>query len=1105
MKSSLLRDSIAPKCKKIILAMKLTIILLTAGFLQVSAKGIAQNVSLSGKNVKLETVFSQIEKQTGYSFFYSDKDLEKVGPVTIDIQNKPLEEALKEILANQPLDFIIKGNTVFVKGKVLGIGVPPIDVHGRVTDSLGNPIQGASITVRGTRKGIQTDANGNFTLKGIAPNSTIIVSIVGYEEQQIKLEDRNDLVVVLRQGATELKDVVISKGYYNTTERLNTGNVSIVTSKEIEEQPLTDPILALQGRVPGLYIQQASGVPGANSIVRIRGQNSIFNGNNPLYLVDGVPYNSASPTNTDIGGGVLGNPFSGDGVGASPFNNLNPADIESIEVLKDADATAIYGSRGANGVILITTKKGKSGTTKFDINAFTGSGEVSHYLDLMNTQQYLQMRHEALNNDGLTPNPAYDYDLTFWDTTRYTNWQKVLIGNPAKFSNLQGTLSGGNTNTQFRISGGYSNQGTVYPGSYSDQKAMASINLTHSSLNRRFHAQLTANYVYDYSNLPSVDFASDVTIAPDAPALYNADGSLNWAPLNGGATFGNPLAITLIKSVAKTDNLVSNLDLSYLILPGLQLKSSFGFTHAQNNQNILTPASSQAPPNNTLPENRSNLFATTDSRSWIIEPQLSYERTISKGKLNILLGSTFQQNLSDASAFNSSGYASDALIQDPSAAEHVNLSGYHNTLYHYDAIFGRLSYNWEDKYLANATARRDGSSRFGPDKHFGNFGAIGAGWIFSHESFIQNSLPLLSFGKLRASYGTTGNDQIGDYQYLSTYTPNSFTYQGVTGLYPTGLTNPNFAWEVVKKLEGAIELGFLKDCILLSASFYRDRDGNQLLRYPLPQLVGFGNVIANSPATVQNTGVELTLNTVNIKSRSFTWSTSFNLTIPQNKLIAFPNLAASPYANTYEIGKSIFIQNLYHAGVNDSTGQFEYASSKGGFTSNPSYPQDLRFTEPITQHWYGGIGNSFSYKGFELDFLIQFVSQSGFNYDRNLYLAGIDGVNVPTAYLNRWQKPGDIAKYGRYSTEFAADPSFSIASSDLALCNTSFVRLKNLAISYQFPKQWLGKINVQNLRLYVQCQNLFTITHNYLGYDPETGATGLPPLRVITGGLQINL
>lgn len=1110
--------------KTLVRVVKLTVIIMLVGLLQVSARTTAQTrISINMRGATLEKVFTEIEKRSGYTVFYNTEVLKAAGTnlVNLDLKDATIEDVMHQCLKGLPLEFSVQDKTIFVKREVkklsetpTGPGGPaPLGVSGSVRSEAGIPLGGASILIKQLKKSGMTNAAGEFVFRDIPDGEyQIEITYIGYEKNTtiITVEGHQaSILVTLKEGANSLDETVI-KGYYSTTKRLNTGDVTTVKGEDISNQPVSDPMLALEGRVPGLFIQQSSGMPGAYSIVTIRGQNSIANGSYPLYIVDGVPYSSLSPTNPILGGGALGTPGSqtaNTGGGASPFNDLNPAEIENIEVLKDADATAIYGSRGANGVILITTKKGKAGRTQLDLNAFSGQGKVTRKMHLLNTPEYLEMRHEAFRNDAITPGST-DYDVNgVWDTTRYTDWQKVLIGNNAQFSNIQGTLSGGNVNTQFLIGAGYSYQGTVFPGNYSDQKASVNMSLTHASPDQRLHAQLSASYLNENSNLPRSDFTSQITLAPDAPPIYNANGGVNWQAVNGAATFPNPLSATLLNAKALANNLISNFSVSYLLFQGLQLKSSFGYNDIQENSNLLTPASSYAPPNNNTAGYRTNNFGTTDSKTWIIEPQVSYEKLIAQGKLNVLLGSTFQQNTSSAIGYTASGFTSDALILDPLAATTKNLAGYSNALYRYNAFFGRVNYDWREKYLLNITARRDGSSRFGPSRQFGNFGAIGAGWVFSKEKFATQNLSFLSFGKLRASYGSTGNDQIADYQYLSTYTPASNSYEGTTGLYPTRLSNAYFGWEIVKKLEGGVELGFLRDRIVLAMNYFRNRTGNQLVGYPLPQVTGFTTVQENLPAVVQNSGGEITLNTVNIRSSSFTWSTSINFSIPRNKLVSYPNLAASAYANTYVVGQSLFIEKRYHmAGVNDSTGKYQYASSKGGTTYQPVYPTDLKVTKPITHQYYGGIDNNLKYKGFELDVLVQVVKQTGLNYFiyNTPSYAGTFDRNFPTAVLQRWQKPGDVATYGKFSTVRGADPLVDLSFADFGIGDASFVRLKNLLLSYTLSKNWLREVHFQNARIYIQCQNLFTIT-KYLGLDPETGGIHLPPLRMITGGLQISL
>lgn len=1113
--------------KTLLRTVKLSALFILIACLQVSARTEAQRVSISLKDSPLERLFTEIEHRTNYVFFYDVAALRDTR-VTVRVKDATVDEVLAQALQGMPLSYTIHDRTVFIKGEQVNKpisatpnepGVGPAAISGVVRAEDGKPLAGATVYIRKLNRHGITDTKGEFILKDV-PNGEykVEISYVGYETFTtiITVADHEARVMAAMKVSSNSLDETVIKGYYNTTNRLNTGNVTTVKGEDIRKQPVTDPILALEGQVPGLYIQQTSGVPGAYSTVRIRGQNSIANStgklitaNDPLYIVDGVPIGSASLTNTFFGGGVVGNATAGGaiGQGLSPFNNLNPSDIESIEVLKDADATAIYGSRGANGVILITTKKGRSGQTRVDMNVYTGQAKVTRRFDLLNTQQYLAMRHEAFANDGKTPGLT-DYDINgAWDTTRYTDWQKVLIGNTASFTNAQLGISGGNSNTQFVLGGGYSNQGTVYPGNYSDQKASAHINLTHSSEDQKFHIQFTTNYISDKSNLPSTDLTSKVILAPDAPAIYNAAGNLNWQIKNGTPTWQNPLAYTVQQANARTNNLISNLNAGYFLLHDLELKSSFGYTHTQLNQTNLTPATFYAPPNDNLPTNRTNYYAMTDVQTWIIEPQLNYHKGIGKAAIDVLAGTTFQENVSQSIGHVAFGFASDALIPNPAAATSNNLNGNTYTQYHYNALFGRIGFNWEEKYLLNITGRRDGSSRFGPGKQFGNFGAVGAGWVFSKERFIQNTISFLSFGKLRISYGTTGNDQIQDYQFLSTYTPVTSSYQNITGLNPTQLTNPDFAWERVNKLEGGLELGFLKNRINLTGSYYRNWSDNQLVGYPLPTLTGFSSVQYNLPAVVQNTGVEITLNTVNVRSANFTWSSSANFTIPRNKLVSFLNIQNTPYKSTYTVGESLFIQkSLYqYTGVDPQTGLYTFNDvDKDGKLSSADYVP----TQPITQKYYGGILNSFKYNGFQLDIFVQFVKQLGYNYNKYFIYPGFfsGGLsNQPTYVLKRWQKLGDNANIEKFTQGAGAALTAAANArntSNYSIVDASFIRVKNASLSYQLPRYLLQKIHIQNIRIYVQCQNLFTIT-KYQGSDPETGGLGLPPLRMIVGGLQV--
>jgi TonB-dependent starch-binding outer membrane protein SusC len=1087
--------------------MRLTALLLFIVSMHVSAHSYSQTVSFKGKNVPLETVFASFEKQTGLSFFFNYALIKDIKPVTVDVREMPLEDALNIILKEQGLNFYRSGKTIFIvkqeaaaaatPSSATGTDAKQVNVSGKVMNQQGEVLAGASVEVKNGKRATLTDAKGVFELKNVPIGAVLVVSYTGYQKKEIDV-NQADLAMVILTIANNQLDQAQVIAYGATTERLSTGNVTTVTAKEIEQQPVSNPLLALEGRVPGLFITQANGMPGTGVTVRIQGQNSISEGNDPFYVVDGVPYSSQGLQQ-----------FSTAGTG-SPLDFINPSDIESITVLKDADATAIYGSRAANGAILITTKKGQNGATTVNFNLQNGWGHITREVPLLNTQQYLQMRHEAINNDGLTVQPT-DYDLNgTWDTTRSTDWQKVLIGNTSQYSNLNGTVSGGTAMTQYLIGGTYHRETTIFPGDFNDQKGSLHVNLMTSSANKKFHFQLTGNYLTEKNRLPGQDLTNDaIQLAPDAPPLYNKDGSLNWAlDQNGNSTWLNinPLATNYNTYINQNSNLVGSVVLSYQVMPGLEIKSNFGYNKQEVDENAIFPLTSTAPANRAY-VNRTARDNYNNNNSWIIEPQANYKKVWGRGKLEALVGSTIQQNNTNEVQIYGVGFTSDLLLEDPQAAA-TNYVGSTFAEYKYNALFTRVGYNWDDKYLINLTVRRDGSSRFGPDKEFHDFEAVGAGWIFSKERIFQDNLSFLSFGKLKASYGTTGNDQIGDYQFLSLYnTLPSLPYQGIVSVVPQGLTNPNLQWEETKKMELGMDLSFLKDRIFINATYFRNRSSNELLNYALPVITGFSGITENLPATVQNAGWEFTIRTINVRTKQFTWSTHINLTIPKDKLVSFPGLANTSYAYSYEIGKPILgVKDFHFLGVNDTTGIYEFADSKGNATSTPVYGTDNSTFISLMPKFYGGFENNFTYKGFELDFLFQFTNQLGPNYAFGNYPGAYFSGNQPTYVLNRWQHPGDHASIQRYNTNYAYNTQWSDAeSSDAANSSASYIRLKNFALSWQLPGNWKTKAHLQIFKVFLQGQNLLTITH-YKGMDPESpggGQTGLAPLRILTTGIQV--
>jgi TonB-linked SusC/RagA family outer membrane protein len=1076
-------------------------------------------VSLTIKNSSLAEVLRQVSKKSGLYIYFQDADLAAHKSVTLDVKNKPVENVLHELLDGRGFSWVeVSENTIAVKKngssegerRIEGDTVSTITVTGRVVDEKGEPIMGATVIVKGTKIGATTNVNGEFLLSGIRNNAGLVITSVSYVSRELAVNGKNHLGRIALKDYIGVLDETVVIAYGTTTKRYSTGNIGGIKAREIEKQPVNNPLLALQGRVPGVFVSQSTGVSGGEVNVTIQGKNSLLNSNDPFYVVDGVPY----PQNNlpSISGSAM------PGISGSALSFINPADIESIEILKDADATAIYGSRAANGAILITTKKGVAGPARVSLNAQTGWGKVTRKLELLDTKQYLDLRKEAYTNDGLLI-PTQDmpisqknftnYDLTVWDPNKNTDWQDVLVGGTATYNNYQASIAGGTENTQFLTGANYLRESTVYPGNLNDKKISIHFSLNHNSTNRKFRFGLSGSYLKDINTLAIQDLmALAVTLPPNAPELYNSDGTLNWGRVSNSNkySFTNPLSYVMRKYTANTNNLISNAQISYEIFPGLELKSSFGYNKLASEETNITPLTAIKP--DAFSRVRRANYSNKSLESWIVEPQVSYNKNYDFGRLDALIGATFQNSDNSLMAFSGSGYANDAQLYNIRSAPVITVTNSIQSTYRYSAIFGRVNYRLKDRYVVNITARRDGSSRFGARNLFHDFYAIGGAWVFSEEGMIKKAMPFLSSGKIRASFGTTGNDQIGDYRFLNLYDDYGvdIPYQGSVGLVPQGLSNPYLQWEETRKTNVGLDLSLLKEKIIINANYFLNRSSNQLLFYSLPVITGSYNITQNLPAVVQNSGWEILVSGIPLANKAkLNWETSINITIPRNKLVEYPGISQSTDANTYVIGQSINIQRVYpFRGVNQETGLYEYTNSKGVATSAPEGETDKTALVNIDPKIYGGFLNKLKYGNWELDLLFQFVKQTGRNYRFGPGLEpGYGGYNQATYVTNRWQKIGDISNVEKSSTNIG-NPSFDAGSnSNAAFSDASYVRLKNLSLSYSLPTPTLKHLNMSQARVYVQGQNLITFTQ-YFGLDPETLSSGsLPPLRVFTFGFQV--
>jgi hypothetical protein len=582
---------------------------------------------------------------------------------------------------------------------------------------------------------------------------------------------------------------------------------------------------------------------------------------------------------------------------------------------------------------------------------------------------------------------------------------------------------------QYLVGATYNRQTTVFPGSFDDKTGNLHFNISGASANQKFKLQLTASYSYNQNHLPGIDLTrTSILMEPIAPALYNGDGTLNWAPnVAGSSTWTNPLANTQSTDfINTTKNLVSNAQIGYRILPGLDIRTSVGYTNIQSE--IYQPTRLEVErPERRLTSVRKASFGNRNMSSWIIEPQLQYTGKIGKGKIEGLLATSIQKSSYTYLSINASGFLSDLLMKTLAAATSSSIISNFSGITRFNALFGRLSYNWDDKYLINFTARRDGSNKFGAKNRFHNFGSMGLGWIFSEEKWITQRLPWLSFGKLRSSYGTTGNDGIPDFSYLSIYNISAPTilYQNSIGLNVNNIPNPYLEWEETRKWQGGLDLGFIKDRIVIGATYSRNRSSNQLSTYALPSVTGFLSINKNIGATIQNTSWEFTLNTVNVKGKEFSWTTGVNVTIPRNKLIKFPDIENTGYASGAGgliVGQPLgLLMVARYGGINPTTGGYlVFDKNDNPITGYPIAEDQNKYISTLSIY-HGGLLNNINYKGFNLDFLFQFVRTRGardmyyYNGSANsgVFLAGLS--NQPVSVLDRWQKPGDNATMVRFT------------------------------------------------------------------------------------------
>jgi len=935
-------------------------------------------------------------------------------------------------------------------------------ITGKVTDRrTGDPIPGVTVVVKGQSTiGTSTDVDGDYTLSVPSDVQTLVFSFVGMASREEPIQGRTTIDVELEEAALEMEEVVVV-GYGSQSKKLITGSVESIETGDMEDQALSGVDQALQGRMAGVRVMQNSGTPGGGISVRIRGSSSINASNQPLYIVDGVPIN--------IGDFSQQTTFDQD---LNATSSINPNDIESIEVLKDASYASIYGARAANGVVLITTKKGTKGNTQFDFNYSTGTQEMANKRDLLNSRQYVEAMNEALfNSYGL------EQYLGSPDDVEYdTDWQDEVT-RQAPINEYQLSLKGGNENITYYLSGGYMDQqGIVIGSAYEKLTARINSDIKGSdklTLGTRIQISNENNSRIWGDNNIFAPLANAFAVEPTEP-VYNEDGSYNENTL-----YPNPVAMGKEpEHMVRTFRTIGNVFGEYEFFPGLTFKTSV-------NADILNLREDSFLPTDIGIARGSNGEGTSGNSNVYrigLENTLSYQFSLDRHNFSTLGGFSYENNKEFYSLVQAINFPSNDFKWITSAAE-IDGGSSSTTTNKLASFFGRVQYDYDRKYLAQFSLRADGSSRFGADNRYGTFPAASLAWRVSEESFLENN-PVISELKLRASYGTTGNQEIANFGSLGLW-GSDYNYLGNPAVAPAQLANPKLQWEKTTTIEGGMNIGLFNDRIDLTASYYEKETDDLLLQRPLPSISGYTSIIENIGKS-RNRGLEFSLNTINLNmSNGLQWNTHFNIAFNNSEIVKL--YRGEPidqgFVNRYAEGHPFgAFYGLKFTGVNTETGKMEFKDLNDDGVINDD---DRTFIGNPNPTYEGGLTNTFSFKGLELRAFFQFVQGNDVYNGVRTYSEAYFFDNMETRVLDRWQEPGDQTDVPR--AEYA-NPDVQKESS-YKVEDGSFIRLKTLSVSYQLPKKWLDRIGMRSVRLYASGQNLITWT-DYSGPDPEVNYAG---------------
>jgi TonB-linked SusC/RagA family outer membrane protein len=1056
--------------------MKLSFFICLIGCLQVSASSLAQKISLTKSNASLWETVNEIRKQSGYSILCDPEILSEAKQVNVNVKDVSLEEALKQCFVNQPFIYTIKQKTILITRAAdkNSEQVDPVVITGKVIDNKNLPIPGVTVKIKNTQVGVITNNAGIYKISVSDENAVLVFSFVGYTTQEIPIQKKNNIDVVLQEESSKLNEVVVVG--YGTQKRADlTGAISSVDVKTLDGTPLRSVDQALQGRTSGVQFTQNSGMPGSGSAMRIRGGNSVYGSNEPLYVIDGIP--------------VFADQGDNGASGLNPLNSINPADIASIDVLKDASATAIYGSRGGNGVVLITTKRGKKGAGKVNFDSFYGIQSILKKYSLLNAAEFEAFANEATVNEGGLP----VYDLTHVPST--TDWQS-LIFRKAPIQNHQISISGGEDKTRFFLSANYFGQDGIAKSSDFRRYSLR------ANLDRDLGDKFKIGNSLTISNVRTNQVSAGslftmATLQPDLP-VYQPDGSYTSSNKQG-TNFDNPIA--LLNEYQNYTNIyrtLGNVYASAEIIKGLTLKMLWGVDAIFNRNDVYLPQSvysgSQVGGQASISSNQ--------TFTWLNENTVNYKLKIKQHSFDLLGGFT-QQN----SAFQSVDAGAQSFLNDNLGTNALNTGALvtapasSKTQWSLLSFLGRINYSFKGKYLVTFTSRSDGSSRFGKNNRYGFFPSAALAWRMEDESFIKN-LNLFSTLKLRVSHGITGNqDGIGNFPGLDLLGTANYTIGGVKviGLTPSQVGNPDLKWESTAQTDGGLELGFLNNRLLINIDAYYKKTSDLLLYVKIPVTSGFGNALQNRGQT-ENKGLEFTVTAIPANNK-LKWETSLNISFNRNKVLDLAGVSRLFTGTTdnaiLEVGRPLGLYFGYK-----TNGIFQNAAEVAASATPTAKPGDIRYIDnnndgkindddrvvlgSAQPRFFGGFTNTLSYKNIGLLVFLQGSYGNQLYNSNKITLENLYGLQNQTRnVLNRWTPTNTNTDIPRASSIKPNNRSL-----DRYVEDGSYLRVKNVQISYNLPGKLLDHISKgMSAKLYINAQNLLTIT-NYSGLDPEVSRYG---------------